>query len=621
MSGPSASCPLLCGQRPKPPLPTAFLCHPTHWQTAAPLPVSHADSAAEARLLEDVLRSKAVRTVLQPIVSLRDGSVFGYEALSRGPAGSLLEKPDALIAAALRHGRMLELEHLFRHRALRTARRLPAGLRLFLNVNPNIIQDARFREGFTREYLTRFAICAEDIVFEITERESVANLRDFLGIIEHYKTQNYKISIDDAGAGYSGLNLISDVQPHFIKRDMRLVRGVDKDLVRQALIRSMQEFASLTNTRIIAEGIETEAELATLVGFDVPYGQGFYLRRPHPDPLPPEAAALRVIQRENKVKNRFFGARVHKFHVKNICRPGVSLPPSTPIADLVELFDKDPALHGLCVVRDGLPLGTVTRHRLHRQLGGRFGFSLFAGKTVDVVMDTNFLRVEYQTTIDRVARQAMLREDEKLYDFVVVTREGRYLGVVTVKELLEKSIELEVANARQLNPLSELPGNALIDIELERMVRLGLSACVLYFDIDNFKPYNDKYGFNNGDKVLKRLSSIIRECVPEQSFVGHIGGDDFIAVCSCQQAASICQACLKAFGQAVPAFYSPEDAARGHMDGKNRAGEEERFPLMSLSIVGVNAAHHQSVADLARAAATLKKQCKSLPGSNYSLTS
>ena len=92
MSGPSASCPLLCGQRPKPPLPTAFLCHPTHWQTAAPLPVSHADSAAEARLLEDVLRSKAVRTVLQPIVSLRDGSVFGYEALSRGPAGSGFRK-------------------------------------------------------------------------------------------------------------------------------------------------------------------------------------------------------------------------------------------------------------------------------------------------------------------------------------------------------------------------------------------------------------------------------------------------------------------------------------------------------------------------------------------------
>lgn len=154
------------------------------------------------------------------------------------------------------------------------------------------------------------------------------------------------------------------------------------------------------------------------------------------------------------------------------------------------------------------------------------------------------------------------------------------------------------------------------------MVRLGLSACVLYFDIDNFKPYNDKYGFNNGDKVLKRLSSIIRECVPEQSFVGHIGGDDFIAVCSCQQAASICQACLKAFGQAVPAFYSPEDAARGHMDGKNRAGEEERFPLMSLSIVGVNAAHPPRAWPTWPApAATLKKQCKSLPGSNYSLTS
>lgn len=614
MLGLSVSLPLPRGRATTPP-PADFLRHPTQWRPLPP-PVSRAAGATEARLLDEILRAKAVRTVLQPIVSLRDGAVFGYEALSRGPAGGPLEKPDALIAAALRHGRMLELEHLFRHSALRAARRLPAGLRLFLNVNPNIIQDARFREGFTREYLTRFALCAEDIVFEITERESVANLQGFLGIIEHYKAQNYQISIDDAGAGYSGLNLISDVQPHFIKLDMQLVRGVDKDLVRQALIRSMQEFAGLTNTRLIAEGIETEAELATLVGFDVPYGQGFFLRRPHADPLPPEQDALRVIQRENKIKNRFFGARVHKFHVKNLCRPGVALPPSTPIADLAEMFDNDAALHGLCVVSGGVPLGTVTRHRLHRQLSGRFGFSLFAGKTADVVMDKDFLHVEHQTTIDRVARLAMTRDDERLYDLVVVTREGRYLGVVTVKELLEKSIELEVANARQLNPLSELPGNALIDIELERLVRLGLPACVLYFDIDSFKAYNDKYGFNNGDKVLKRLSASIREIAPEQSFVGHIGGDDFIAVSPCQQAARIAKDCIAAFDQAVPAFYSPEDAARGYLDGKNRAGAEERFPLMSLSIVGVNAARHQSVAELARAAAALKKQCKALPGSN-----
>lgn len=580
--------------------------------------VAHDDEQRREALL-DVLQNQAITSVLQPIVSLRDGAVFGYEALGRGPAGTPLENPEVLIQCALEHGRMLELEHLFRRSALRAARQMPTGIRLFLNVNPNIIQDSHFGMGFTKEYLTRFAISAEDIVFEITERESVVNLRGFKQIIEHYKGQNYQISIDDAGAGYSGLNLITDVQPHFIKLDMQLIRGVDKDLTRQALIKSMQEFAALTNTRIIAEGIETEEELATLISFDVPYGQGYFLRRPDPTPRAVDPAALQVIHRENKIKNRFFGARVHKFHVRHICRQGAVVPPHMPIRSVVELFEKNSKLNGLCVVLGELPVGALTRNRLHEQLSGRFGFSLFADKAVEAVMDRSFLCVDHQCTIDLVARQAMRREDAKLYDFVTVTREGRYLGVVTVKELLEKSIELEVANARQLNPLSELPGNALIDIELERLVRLGLPRIVLYFDIDNFKAYNDKYGFKNGDRALKRLSSIIKESALEDDFVGHIGGDDFIAVTDAQSAPGVCDTIISAFNDSVPAFYSADDVQRGYIEGKSRSNTEERFPLMSLTIVGVKASNFQSSFDLARAAAALKKQCKRISGSNHQI--
>lgn len=597
--------------------------HPCRASSMVPPPasmslnVATADDEQRRQDLLDVLQNQAITSVLQPIVSLRDGAVFGYEALGRGPAGTPLENPEALIQCALENGRMLELEHLFRRSALRAARQMPTGIRLFLNVNPNIIQDSHFGMGFTKEYLTRFAISAEDIVFEITERESVVNLRGFKQIIEHYKGQNYQISIDDAGAGYSGLNLISDVQPHFIKLDMQLIRGVDKDLTRQALIKSMQEFAALTNTRIIAEGIETEEELATLISFDVPYGQGYFLRRPDPTPRAVDPVALQVIHRENKIKNRFFGARVHKFHVRHICRPGTVVPPHMPIRSVVDLFEKNSKLNGLCVVMGEIPVGALTRNRLHEQLSGRFGFSLFADKAVEAVMDRSFLCVDHQCTIDLVARQAMRRDDAKLYDFVTVTREGRYQGVVTVKELLEKSIELEVANARQLNPLSELPGNALIDIELERLVRLGLPRIVLYFDIDNFKAYNDKYGFKNGDRALKRLSSIIKESACEDDFVGHIGGDDFIAVTDTQAAPSVCEAIISAFNDSVPAFYSADDVQRGYIEGKSRSNIEERFPLMSLTIVGVKASNFQSSFDLARAAATLKKQCKRISGSNY----
>lgn len=605
----------LADPHPQPCRATALVPPPA----STSLPAVAADDEQRCQALLDVLQNQTITSVLQPIVSLRDGAVFGYEALGRGPAGTPLENPEALIQCALENGRMLELEHLFRRSALRSARQMPTGIRLFLNVNPNIIQDSHFGMGFTKEYLTRFAISAEDIVFEITERESVVNLRGFKQIIEHYKGQNYQISIDDAGAGYSGLNLISDVQPHFIKLDMQLIRGVDKDLTRQALIKSMQEFAALTNTRIIAEGIETEEELATLISFDVPYGQGYFLRRPDPTPRAVDPVALQVIHRENKIKNRFFGARVHKFHVRHICRPGTVVPPHMPIRSVVDLFEKNSKLNGLCVVMGEIPVGALTRNRLHEQLSGRFGFSLFADKAVEAVMDRSFLCVDHQCTIDLVARQAMRRDDAKLYDFVTITREGRYQGVVTVKELLEKSIELEVANARQLNPLSELPGNALIDIELERLVRLGLPRIVLYFDIDNFKAYNDKYGFKNGDRALKRLSSIIKESASEDDFVGHIGGDDFIAVTDTQAAPSVCETIISAFNDSVPAFYSADDVQRGYIEGKSRSNIEERFPLMSLTIVGVKANNFQSSFDLARAAATLKKQCKRISGSNYQL--
>ena len=303
--------------------------------------------------------------------------------------------------------------------------------------------------------------------------------------------------------------------------------------------------------------------------------------------------------------------------MRHIIRPGFTVPPSLPVLEVAERFEHDESLQGLCVVDDGRPVGTVMRHRLHRQLSGRFGFSLFAGKTVASVMDKGFLSVDHQTTIDVVSRHAMRRESNQIYDFVTVTRDGNYAGIVTVRELLEKSIELEVANARQLNPLSELPGNALIDIELERLVRLNLDKRVLYFDIDNFKAYNDKYGFKNGDRVLKRLASIISENTPQGDFVGHIGGDDFIAVTERAEAEKVCQDIISAFAQGVAAYYNAEDFQNGYIEGKNRNHQEERFPLMSLTIVGVCATSFQSSFDLARAAANMKKRCKQLAGNNF----
>lgn len=252
----------------------------------------------EEQELITIIHNCHVYSVLQPIVSLQDGSVFGYEALGRGPAGSPLENPEALMRCATKHCRLFTIEYLFRDAALVAARQIPAGLRLFINVNPNIMHETQFRSGLTLERLQEYSLSAEHIVFELTEREAVQHPDNFKRMLAHYTQQGYHIAIDDAGAGYSGLNLISDVQPHFVKLDMRLIRSINSDKMKQALVKGMQEFAKLTNTLLIAEGIETEAEFATLVALGVPLGQGYFIQRPS---VVVQPIAHQVLETINKI--------------------------------------------------------------------------------------------------------------------------------------------------------------------------------------------------------------------------------------------------------------------------------------------------------------------------------
>ncbi len=186
----------------------------------------------------------------------------------------------------------------------------------------------------------------------------------------------------------------------------------------------------------------------------------------------------------------------------------------------------------------------------------------------------------------------------------------------TIKELLERTIEIEVANAKNLNPLSELPGNPVIEAQLEKVINLKHERIVLYFDVDNFKAYNDLYGFECGDRVLKQLTRVLREHIRPGYFLGHIGGDDFVAIVDTHSAQKLCELVIQAFDAFSAGFYSEKDRERGYVLVKNRQSVEEVFPLMTLSIVGVFSNTYHNIYDLAEAAGALKKRCKQLQGSN-----
>ena len=420
-------------------------------------------------LFFDIINNEKIYTVFQPIVSLRDASILGYEALSRGPKDTEMQNPQVLFECADKYGRLWELEFLCRSKALETIYNTHAQINLFLNVDPNIMNDIKFKKGFTKEYLSKFNINTENIIFEITERDAIKNISAFKKTIQNYKEQNYKIAIDDAGAGYSGLNLISDIHPNYIKLDMNLIRDIDNDNTKKSLVKSMYEFAKLTNTYLIAEGIETRKELLTLIEIGVHYGQGYYLQKPSPTINTIDNQISMIINESNRKKNHMFG-KISNIYISNICISSGTLNPNILISQVHKMLNDDFSIPGYCITKNNEVIGVITRNYLNTKLSGNYGYSLNSNKPISKIMNKEFLCVDYQTPIDIVAKKAMQRNPDKLYDFITVTKDNKYYGIVTVKDLLEKTIQIEVVHATHLNPLSQLPGNLLIENHLERCI-------------------------------------------------------------------------------------------------------------------------------------------------------
>lgn len=565
--------------------------------------------------LDKIIHNKQIRTVFQPIISLRDGQVLGHEALSRITCESEIKNPDMLFNLAAEYNRLWDLELLCRTRTLETAFKFmipPYDKKLFINVNPHTMHDDAFRKGFTKEFLKQFNISPKSIVFEITEKNVISDRRGFRATINHYKSQDYEIAIDDAGAGYSGLNLISDINPSYIKLDINLIRGVDTDNLKFALVKGMVELSKVSNIHLIAEGIETYEELDTLVNLGVQYGQGFFIQKPEGDIQEIRKEVLQELKKINMKRNHTSQNSSSKIYIANLCTPTRTIYSHEMTDHAYDIFKKNPSCFGLCVVENERPVGIVTQEKLAFKLSGPFGFSLYQKKPISQVMDRSFLSVDYKTPLSIVSSMAMSRPYDKLYDFIVVTENAKCIGIVTIKNLLEKTTEIEVSAAKHLNPLSGLPGNLIIDQTLIQCVSSKNHYSVAYLDIDNFKAYNDVYGFANGDLIIKLLADILRENLSNETFIGHVGGDDFVVIIEKHVKRDYFKKIVKEFEFNVLDLYSEIDIQNGFITAANRHGVVEQFPLITLTCVVTNnkKQNYATSFELTETLASMKKIAK-----------
>jgi diguanylate cyclase (GGDEF)-like protein len=193
------------------------------------------------------------------------------------------------------------------------------------------------------------------------------------------------------------------------------------------------------------------------------------------------------------------------------------------------------------------------------------------------------------------------------------------------KELLARIRMVLRRTERDLeaNPLTRLPGNVSILKELNKLIEKNELFAVCYLDLDKFKSYNDKYGFERGDEVIRATARIIIKVVKnfgeKDDFIGHIGGDDFVIITHPKTVDTICQNIIEEFKKISPTFYSEEDRQRGYIIAKDRKGNEEKIPLLTISIGVVTNEYRkiEHVAQIGEIGAELKNFAKRLEGSNY----
>jgi EAL domain-containing protein (putative c-di-GMP-specific phosphodiesterase class I) len=232
-------------------------------------------------LLETILDGR-IYSVYEPIVEVETRTVFGYEALARGPEGTGFHSPLALFTTAEEHDLVFELDGVCRESGLRGAVDFPAGTKLFLNIRPTTIHDPAFREDRLIETLERSKLSPTDVVFEISEQESIRSFGAFREMRDYYRNLGFQFALDDTGAGYAGLEELLEVEPDYIKIDRAMVSGVDKDPARQDVLTALLQLAEKMGAQVIGEGLDTLEELEMLSRLGIRFGQGWLFGRPTP---------------------------------------------------------------------------------------------------------------------------------------------------------------------------------------------------------------------------------------------------------------------------------------------------------------------------------------------------
>ncbi len=555
---------------------------------------------------------------MQPIVDLAQGTVFGHECLVRGPEGSALRSPAMLFAAARAERLTFELERHCLSKALHVWGSQQLGSKVFVNLSAKALValvDGVGVAGIVQS-LEEGRVAPSSVVVEVTEHDHVDDLRRMVEVVESLRRQGLQFALDDFGNGHSNLRLWAELRPELVKIDKYFVRDAPSDVVKVQTLRGLLRFAETFASTLVAEGIETAEELRVVRDLGFRLGQGFFLGMPQAEaarrPLAPAAAVM--ASAEIAVFPEAARASGVDFRVERLSRPVEPVAPDCVVDEVARRFDREQALWAVAVVRDGLPLGLIGRQQFVNQYARPFFKEIFGRKPCLQVANTTPLRLDRHTGLEALAEVLTAPDQRYLSEGFIVTEGGRYVGLGSGDQLVRVVTEVRMEAARHANPLTLLPGNIPITEHIARLLASGNDFVAAYADLNDFKPFNDRYGYWQGDEMILLLArTIVSRCDARRDFVGHVGGDDFIVLFQSADWLPRCEAIIEGFNAGALELYDEESLARGGIEGEDRHGVPRFFGFTRLSIgaLRVRSGEFTRPEQVASAAATAKHQAKS----------
>jgi len=551
----------------------------------------------------------------QPIVNVKSGKIYAVEALLRnhheaGGFYSIFNLFDEAFHDAMLYQLDLELRAL----ALKKFSQIPIkNLQMFYNLDNRIMYMPNFTTGNTSNILDNLNFDKKSICFELSERGTLQDPSSITNMVTRYQQEGYDIAIDDFGTGIAGLQLLYYAQAKFIKLDRFFIQNIQNDAKKRLFCTSIINMAHIMSMKVIAEGVESKEEYLTCKDIGIDLIQGYLIQKPKTD-ISKIKSKYHYINDLYKNDQRSHTTNIVDKTKIELIEP---LKLDTTLNDLFVYFKNHPTNTFVPIIdKIGQLYGVIHEKDIKELSYSQFGVSLAKNDKTNTKLKKfikDAVSSEITWGVDKILE--IYNMDQNSSYGIFITKNSQYYGFIDVNNLLAISYNRNIEIAKDQNPLSKLPGNRQIELFITNSLHCEENKIyhIVYFDFNDFKPFNDMYGFRQGDRAIILFTDILKKGLTKDNFIAHIGGDDFFVGFknySFEDVYEVINKIQKKFCEQVKELYNIEDKKNEYIQTKDRFGVIRKFKLLGVCSAIIEIKNQKSHTDLDKVLGMIKKESK-----------